>query len=87
MKFVKHQRPDIDKIYWYVKDTLKSKHQLLINRRKTSSSSKFIKYRGVDYSQKIDDIYKNLEDYNPIKKRKVLTVFDYIIADMESNKK
>ena len=29
----------------------------------------------------------NLEDYNPTKKRKVLTVLDDIIADMESNKK
>ena len=41
----------------------------------------------VYYSQTIDDVYENLEDYNPIKKRRVLIVFDDIIADMESNKK
>ena len=29
----KHQRPDIDKIYLYVKDSLESKYQLLINER------------------------------------------------------
>ena len=33
------------------------------------------------------DIYENLEDYNPTKKRRVLTVFDDIIVDIESNKK
>ena len=35
----------------------------------------------------MDDIYKNIEDYNPNKKRKVLVVFDDTIADMLSNKK
>ena len=39
-----------------------------------------------DYSQTIDDVYENLEDYNPTKKRRVLIVFD-MIADIESNKK
>ena len=33
------------------------------------------------------DIYKNIEDYNPNKKRKILIVFDDMIADMLSNKK
>ena len=28
-----------------------------------------------------------MEDYNPAKKRRMLTVFDDVIADMESNKK
>ena len=41
----------------------------------------------IDYSQTIDDVYENLEDYNPTKKRKVLIVFYDMIADMESNKK
>ena len=40
----------------------------------------------IDYSRTIDDIYENLEDCNPAKKRRVLTVFDYMIADMESNR-
>ena len=41
----------------------------------------------IDYSQTIDDVYENLEDYNPTKKRRVLIVFDDMIADMKSNKK
>ena len=87
LNLIKHQ-PDIDKIYLYVKDLFESKYQLLINRRekvrikKIKSSKAFI-----DYSQTIDNIYKNLEDYTPTKKRRVLIVFDDMIADMESNKK
>ena len=34
----------------------------------------------------MDDIYKNIEEYNPNKKRKRLIVFDDMIADMLSNK-
>ena len=33
------------------------------------------------------DIYKNIEECNPNKKRKILIVFDDMIADMFSNKK
>ena len=35
----------------------------------------------------MQDVYKNIEDYNLIKKRKVLIVFDDMIADMINNKK
>ena len=35
----------------------------------------------------MDDIYKNIEEYNPNKKRKLLIVTDDIIADVLSNKK
>ena len=68
---MKHQRPDIDKIYLYVKDLFKSKYQLLINWtekvgiKKLKSSKEFF-----DYSQTIGGAYENLEDYNPTKKTK-----------------
>ena len=35
----------------------------------------------------MQDLYKNIEDYNPIKKRKVLIIFDDMIADMINNNK
>ena len=35
----------------------------------------------------MDDIYKNSEEQNPIEKRKILIVFDDMIADMLINKK
>ena len=40
----------------------------------------------MDYSQRINHVYEHLEDYNPIKERKVLVVFDDMIVDMEPNK-
>ena len=41
----------------------------------------------IDYSQIIDDVYENLEDHNPTKKRRVLIVFDDMITKVESNEK
>ena len=35
----------------------------------------------------MDDIYKNIEEYNPKKRRKILIVFYDLIADMHSSKK
>ena len=35
----------------------------------------------------MNDIYKNVEDYNPNKKRKILIVLDDMIVDMRINKK
>ena len=37
----------------------------------------------IDYSQTIDDVYENLEDYNPTKKKRVLIVFDDLIEYIE----
>ena len=41
----------------------------------------------IEYSNDMNDIYKNIEEYNPNKKQKILIVFDDLIADMLSNKK
>ena len=34
----------------------------------------------------MDDIFKNIEEYNPNKQRKILIAFDVMIADMLCNK-
>ena len=41
----------------------------------------------MEYSNDVQDAYKNIEEYNPIKKRNVLIVFDDMIADMINNNK
>ena len=41
----------------------------------------------MEYSNDMQDVYKNIEDNNPIKKRKVLIIFDDMIADMINNNK
>ena len=35
----------------------------------------------------MDDVYENIDDYNPNRQRKILIVFDDIIVDIISNKK
>ena len=41
----------------------------------------------IEYWNNMDDIYKNIQDYNTNKKRKISIVFDDIIVDMLSHKK
>ena len=41
----------------------------------------------IEYSNDMDDVCKNIEEYKPYKKRKILIVFDNMIADILSNKK
>ena len=41
----------------------------------------------MEYFNDMQDVYKNIEDYNPIKKRKLLIIFDDMIADMINNNK
>ena len=87
MNLIKHGRPDIDKIYLYLKSPLESWYQLLIHEREKVGIEHLENTKVlIDYSQTIDDFYENLEDYNPTKKKRVLIVFDDMIADMESNK-
>ena len=74
-------------IFLKVRDPFESKYQLLINGRekvgvKTLKNPKAF----IDYSQTVDDVYENLEDYNSTKKMKVLIVFDDMVRYMESNK-
>ena len=80
-----HQ-PDIYKIYLYAKDPYKSKDQFLINKGE-STGLKYLNYSKVfneNWNDK-DGIYKNIEEYNSNKKRKILVGFDDMIADMLSN--
>ena len=73
--------PDIDKIYLYAKDQYEAKYQLLINKRESTG----LKYLNdskafIEYSNDMDDIYKNIENHNPNKKQKILIVFDDMTA-------
>ena len=82
-----NNQPDVDQIYLYAKGPYEGKYQLLINKRESTG----LKYLNdskafIEYSNDMDDIYKNDEEYNLKKKRKILIVFD-MIDDMLSNKK
>ena len=60
----------------------------MINKRESTGLKHFNDSKAfIEYSDDMDDIYENIEEYNKNKKRKTLIVFYYLIADMLSNKK
>ena len=83
-----NDQQDIDKLYLYAKDPYEAKYQYLINEHEKVGLIHFNNPKAFkEYSNDMLDVYKNIEDYNPDKKRKVLIVFDDMIADMINNKK
>ena len=78
----------IDKIYLYAKDLEEPKYQLLIKKRENAGIKKLNDPNAfIEYSNTMDDVYENIDDYNLKRKRKVLIVFDDMIADIMTNKK
>ena len=83
-----NNQPDIEKIYLYAKDPYEAKYQYLINKREQVGLDHYDDPKVfMEYSNDMQDVYKNVEDYKPRKNRKVLIVFDDMIADMINNKK
>ena len=83
-----NNQPDIDKIYLYAKDPFEVKYQYLVSRREKVGLDYFNDPKPfMEYSNDMLYVYKNIEDYNLDKKRKVLIVFDDMIPDMINNKK
>ena len=78
----------IDKFFLYPKDLNEPKYKLLIKKREDAGiknlddPSAFIKY-----SNTMDGIYSNVDNYSAKQKRKILIVFDDMIADIMTNKK
>ena len=83
-----NEQNDIDKIYLYARDLRKPKYEYLIKKREdagikhVSNPNAFIKC-----SNTMDDVYDNINNYNLIRKRKKLIVFDDMIADIMTNKR
>ena len=79
-------QPDIDKIYLYAKGPYESKYQYLINKREGVSINHFKDPKTfIEYSNDTHDVYKNIDDYNRDKEKKILIVFDDMIEDMMNN--
>ena len=78
----------INKIYLYTKDLSEPKYQFLIKKcedaeiKNLNDPSAFI-----EYSNTMDDVYANIDGYNQRRKRKILILFDDMIADIMTNKK
>ena len=82
-----HQ-PKIDKLSLYAKGPEEGKYHLLINKRESVGLKNFNNPKTfIQYLNDMDEIYKNIEEYNLDTKKEILIVVDDIIADMLSNKK
>ena len=79
------EQDDVDKIYLYLKDLSEPKYEFLIKKRKDVG----IKYCNdpnafIECSSRMDHVY---DDYHPNRQRKILIVFDDMIAAIMTNKK
>ena len=83
-----NEHKDINKTYLHARDLSEPKYEYLIKKRKDAgikhlnNPNTFIKC-----SNTMDDVYDNINDYHPSRKRKILIAFDDMIADIMKNKK
>ena len=81
------EQDDIDKIYLYAKDLSEPKYEFLIKMRENVGIKRLNDSNSlIQCSNTMDDVYENINDYNPIRKRKKLFVFDDMIANIMPNK-
>ena len=74
--------------YLYAKDPFEDKNQYLINKRNGVGINHFNDPKAfIEYSNDMQDVYKDINDYNPDKENKILMVFDDMIPDMINNEK
>ena len=65
-----------DKIYLYAKDLSEAKYQFLIKKREDVGIKNLDDPSAfMEYSNTMDDVYNNIHDYNPKRKRRILIVF------------
>ena len=82
------EQGDIDKIHLCVKDLSELKYEFLIKKCEDAG----IKHSNdlnafIECSNTMDDVYENIDEYNPNRQRKILIVFYDMIADIMTNKK
>ena len=82
-----NEQKDIDKIYLYAKDLSESKYEFLIKNRENAGIKHVNDPKAFIECLNTMDIYENIDDYNPNRRRKILIVFDDMIADIMTNKK
>ena len=77
----------IDKIYLYSKDIHEPKYEYLINKREQAGIKNLNDPQAfIEYSDDMNDVLDDINNYNKNRDKKVLIVFDDMIADIEYNK-
>ena len=73
--------------YLYAKDIGEEKYKFLINKRKQAGLKNLNDSKAfIEYSDDMDDVPDDVNNYNKNRDKKVLIVFDDMIADIEYNK-
>ena len=83
-----NERDDIDKINSYAKDLSELNYEFLI-KKCINAGIKHLNYPNafIECSNSMDNVYENIDEYNRNRKRKILIVFDDMIAGTMSDKK
>ena len=77
----------IDKIYLYAKDLHEPKYEYFINKREQAGKKNLNDpHAFIEYSDDTNDVLDDINNYNKNRDKKVLIVFDDMIADIEYNK-
>ena len=81
------QQNDTDNSVLYAKDLSELKYEFLIKKRENAGIKHLNDSNAfIECSNTMDDVYENIDDYNPSRKRKILIVFYDMIADIKTNK-
>ena len=71
----------IDKIYLYTKDTDEKKYEYLINKREQAGIKNLNDpHAFIEYSNDMNDVLEDINNYNKNRDKKVLIIFDDMIA-------
>ena len=80
------EQDDIDKIYLHAKDLSAPKYEFLIKKHEDPGIKHLNDLNAfIECSHTMDDVHENIDEYKPTRRRKILLVFDDMIADIMSN--
>ena len=86
LHLINHLHP-IDKIYLYTKDLHEPKFEYLINKREQAGIKNLNDLHAfIEYSDDMNNVLDDINNYNKNRDKKVLIVFDDMIPDIEYNK-
>ena len=83
-----NEQNDIDKLCLYAKNLSEPKYKYLIKKRENAGINHLNNSKPfIECSNTVDNVYESIDDYNLSRKRKILVVFNDMIADIITKKK
>ena len=81
-----NEQNNIDKIYLYARDITEPKYKILIKNQENAGIKHLNDPNAFIECSNTMDVCENINDYNSSRKRKILIVFNDVIADIMTNK-